>query len=106
MELTPPQIETLGKLLQAGFRFLTLPRYERYVAAERDGFVALIDAANGGLRLFGQAGYLLSDGIGMLVERGAGKSFVWHEQSVAATPELLAAYDRFRRELRNLLNAQ
>lgn len=85
---------------------MTLPRYERYVAAERDGFVALIDASSGGLRLFGQAGYLLGDGIGVLVERGPGKSFVWHDQSVAATPELLAVYDRFRRELRNLLNAQ
>ncbi len=106
MDLTPSQVATLEKLLQAGFRFVTLPRYERYVGAERDGFVALIDASGGEVRPFGQAGYLLGDGLAMLVEREAGQAFVWHTQSVEATPELLAVYERFRSELGNLLKKE
>jgi hypothetical protein len=106
MDLTPSQVATLESLLQAGFRFLTLPRYERYLAVEREGFAALIDPTGGAVRSFGEAGYLLGDGLAMLVERGAGKAFVWHQQSIDATPELLAAYERFRAELGNLLKKE
>ena len=35
--------QVLEKLRELGFQFLTLPRYERQVAAERDGFVALLE---------------------------------------------------------------
>lgn len=106
MDLTASQIAILEKLLKAEFRFLTLPRYERYVGVERDGFVCLLDPSGGEVRAFGQAGYLVGDGVAMLVDRGAGKAFVWHEQSVAATPELLAAYERFRLDLGNLLEKE
>lgn len=103
MDLAPSGIAILEKLLKAGFRFVTLPRYEHYVGAERDGFVWLLDASHGELHPFGQAGYLVGDGLAMLVDRGAGKAFVWHAQTVAATPELLAIYERFRADLENLL---
>jgi len=106
MDLTPSQIATLEKLLLAGFRFVTLPRYERYVGVERDGFVWLLDPSGGEVCAFGQAGYLVGEGLAMLVDRGAGKSFVWHEQSVTATPELLASYERFRADLGNLLKKE
>ena len=106
MELTPAQIARLEKLLQSGFRFVTLPRYERYFGVERDGFVALVDVSGGGVGVFGQAGYLVGEGLAMLVEREAGKAFVWHERSVTATPELLAAYERFRADLGNLLKKE
>ena len=99
MDLTAGQIANLQKVLEAGFRFVTLERYGRYFGIERDGFAILIDPAEGRLRTFGQAGYLIGDGIGMLVERGGAKEFVWHRDSVAATQELLAAYERFRSEV-------
>ena len=54
---------------------------------ERDGFVILVDPSNGHLRTFGQAGLMTGEGIGMLVERGAGKAFVWHQHSVPATAD-------------------
>lgn len=106
MDLTASQIAILERLLRAGFHFLTLPRYERYVGVERDGFVWLLDPGGGEVRAFGQAGYLVGDGVAMLVDRGAGKAFVWHTQTVAATPQLLAAYERFRAELGNLLKKE
>ena len=89
--------------MQAGFRFVTYERYARYPAVEREGFVALLDVSGGRVQLFGQVGYHVGEGIGMLVERGAGKAFVWKSQSVTATPELLAAYGRTQLELRRLL---
>jgi len=102
-ELSPNQVRILESLLQAGFRFVTFERYGRYPAAEREGFVALLEVSDGSVRLFGQVGYHVGEGIGMLVERGQGKAFVWKGQSVTATPELLAAYERIKLDLRRLL---
>ncbi len=99
MELTPAQISTLEKILRAGFRFVSIERAERYLGVERQGFVALLEPVDGRLTLFGQLGYLIDDGIGMLVDRGEGKCFVRHERSVPATPDMLEGYERFRREL-------
>jgi hypothetical protein len=101
--LTPGQISTLEKLLHTGFKFVTFEHYARYLAVEKDGFVALLDPAGGKLALFSQAGYLMGEGIGMLVEKPGGKAFVFHQQSVPATPELLAAYEQFKRQLGEIL---
>jgi len=102
-ELSPKQVAVLESLLQAGFRFVTFERYARCLAVEREGFVALLEAAEGNIKLFGQVGYHVGDGIAMLVERSAGQAFVWKGQSVAATPELLAAYDKTKSDLRRLV---
>jgi hypothetical protein len=93
----------LEKFLRAGFKFVALEHVERYLAAEKDGFVALLDPSDGRLNLFGQVGYRIGGGIGVMVERGAGKAFVRKSESVPATPELLTAYERFRAEVRRLL---
>lgn len=103
MELTRAQITGLERILSAGFRFVTVERAERYLGVERDGFVALLEPADGELKLFGQAGYLMGEGIGMLVERREGKRFVWHDQSVPATPAMLAGYEQFKRDLREIV---
>lgn len=103
LDLTPGQLAVLEKVLRAGFRFGTLERITRNLAVEKEGFIALLDPAGGKLSIFGQVGYRMGDGVGMLVERGEGKAFVQHGQIVEATPELLAAYDRFRAELTKLL---
>jgi hypothetical protein len=103
MGLTPTQIATLERFLSTGFRFVTLERVERYLGVEKDGFVALLDPADGKLAQFGQAGLLFPEGLGMLVERGEGKAFVWKSQFVPATPELLAGYEGFKSEVQVLL---
>lgn len=92
-------METLEELLKAGYRFVTFERYARYLAVEKEGFVALLDSSGGKLKMFGQVGYRMGDEIGMLVEQREGKAFVCHGTSVAATPELLAAYSRVKTEL-------
>jgi len=103
LNLTPTQAATLERFLRAGFTFVTLERYARYLGAEKNGFIALLDATGGGIRPFSQVGYRMGDGIGMLVERGAGKAFVWKEEAVAATTELLINYEQFKEELEKLL---
>src|SRR5205809_6316747 len=86
MALTPAQAAVLERFLKAGFKFVTLEHMERYLAVEKEGFVALLDPADGRLNLFGQAGYRMEKGIGMLVEGREGKSFIWKRESVTATP--------------------
>jgi hypothetical protein len=92
--------------LKAGFRFVTFERYARYLAVEKDGFVALLETSEGKVELFGQVGYHVGEGIAMLVERTEGKAFVWKVEQVPATPELLAGYARFKGELRRLLRGE
>lgn len=104
--LTPGQLSTLEKFLRAGFKFVTFERYARYLAVEKDGFVALLDPAGGKLALFSQVGYRVGDGIGMLVEKPEGKAFIWHGEVVPAPPQLLATYEHIQTELGNLLERE
>jgi hypothetical protein len=103
LELSPAQIRTLQQLLDAGFQFVTLERITRHVVVEKGGFVALLDPVEGKLRLFGQIGYRVGDGIGVLVDQRGEQAFVWKKHAVAATPELLADYSRVKDELAEIL---
>lgn len=105
MDLRPDQIERLEKLLRSGFRFVTLERYERLLGVEHEGFIILLDLSEDNIRAFSQPGYRIGEGIGMLVEREGGKAFVWHEQSVPATAEMLDSYQRFREEIETALKS-
>jgi hypothetical protein len=91
------------RLLKAGFQFVTLEQFARYPAVEKAGFVALLDVSGDGVRQFGSVGYRLGNGIGVLIERAGGKAFAWKNESVAASPDLLAAYKEAKRELAELL---
>ncbi len=102
-ELTPDQVANLEKFWRAGFKFVALEHVERYLGVEKSGFVALLDPAGGKLKVFGQVGYRMGSGIGVLVERGGGKAFVRKNEIVAASRELLADYERFKTELTVLL---
>jgi len=105
-ELNAEQVAVLESLLKAGFRFVTFERYARYLGVERDGLVALLETGAGNIKQFGQVGYHVGEGIAMLVERTEGKAFVWKGETVAATPELLAAYERFKSDLRRLVEGR
>ena len=101
--LTPAQVARLESLLKAGFQFVTFEQFARYPAVEKAGFVALLDISGEKVRQFGSVGYHLGNGIGVLIERAGGKAFVWKNESVEATPELLATYERVKKELAELL---
>ncbi len=103
LALNAVQISKLEKFLKAGFKFVTLEHVARYLAMEKEGFVALLDPSDGKIAVFGQVGYRMGNGIGMLVERREGKAFVWKSESVSASPDLLDAYAKIRAELDALL---
>ena len=102
--LTPAQVTRLERLRNAGYQFTTFEQFARYPGVEKAGFVALLDVSGAGVRQFGSLGYHLGNGIGVLVERAGGKAFVWKNQSVEATPQLLATYESVKTELAGLLH--
>jgi hypothetical protein len=101
--LTPAQVTRLESLLNSGFQFVTFEQFARYPAVEKTGFVALLDISGEKVRQFGSVGYHLGRGIAVLIERAGGKAFVWKNESVEATPDLLAAYENVKKELADLL---
>jgi len=101
--LTTAQVACLERLLKAGFQFIAFEQFARHPAVEKAGFVALLDISRGRVLQFGSVGYHIGGGVGVLIERAGGKAFVWKNESVPATPELLATYESVRRELEELL---
>lgn len=101
--LSAAQVARLERLLKAGFQFVTFEHFGRYPGVEKSGFVALLDLSGDQVRQFGGVGYRVGGGIGVLIERRAGKAFVWKDQSVDATPELLASYESVKKELHTVL---
>lgn len=101
--LTAAQVACLERLLKAGFQFISFEQFARYPAVEKSGFVALLDISRGRVQQFGTVGYHLGSGVGVLIERESGKSFVWKKEAVPATPELLATYENVKQELGDLL---
>jgi len=101
--LTPAQVARLEGLLKAGFQFVAFEQFARYPGVEKSGFVALLDISGEKVRQFGSVGYHLGSGIGVLIERAGRKAFVWKNEVVDATPELLAMYESVKRELAGLL---
>jgi hypothetical protein len=102
-QVSPAQVAILERVLQAGYTFTRIGKFERYLGVEKNRFVALLDLAGDRVRMFGQVGYLIGDGIGVLVERQGKQRFVWHAEEVEATAELLAAYRAVKEELKKLL---
>lgn len=96
----------LDRLKQLGFQLLRLPRYERYVAAERHGFAALLEYTDEGrLRQFSSAGFLVQGELTLLVERAGENQFVSKNQQIRASAQMLADYQRFQRDLRTALGS-
>lgn len=104
-ELTPGQIAVLERLLAAGFQFVAIEHVVRYLPVEKNGFVALLDPSGGRFQIFGEAGYRIGEGVGILIEKEGAKKFVWKNQSVEATGALLDSFGRFKKELSELLQA-
>jgi hypothetical protein len=101
--LKSAQVARLEGLLKAGFQFIAFEQFARYPGVEKDGFVALLDISGETVRQFGSVGYHLGSGIGILIERAGAKAFVWKNEVMNATPELLGKYENVKRELDELL---
>lgn len=104
--LTPAQVARLETLLKAGFQFVTFEQFARYPGVEKSGFVALLDVSGGKVRQFGSVGYRMGNGLGVLIDLAGRQTFVWKNESVEATPDLLCTYASVKRELAELLAGQ
>ena len=101
----PDPAEQLQRLYLAGFELQTFERYANSIGVIRDGCVALLRAAPGGLEMIGRPGWRMGEVMGVLVEKYGRQVFQAKSEIVEATPERLEALRRFREDLDRLLTA-
>jgi hypothetical protein len=105
MELTPQQMKTIERLLEAGFRPLSIPPYESALCLRKGECAAVLaPVPNGGLKLVAPATYLVGGSLSVRLKRADGEVFVWKKNVLAATPERLKELEKFRAELTEILN--
>jgi len=105
VELSPKQMQSIERLLEAGFRPLTIPPYESALCMRRgDCAAVLAPVPDGGLRLLAPATYLVDGNLSVRLKRGDGEVFVWKKNELAATPERLQELEKFRAELAAILD--
>jgi hypothetical protein len=104
LELSPRQIDTLERLVAAGFRPIAIPPYESALCMRKgECAVVLAPVPNGGLKVLAPASYLVDGNFGVRLKRGYGEVFVWKKSEITATPERLEELAAFRRELMEIL---
>ncbi len=104
MELSPQQMNTLERLVTAGFGPIAIPPYENALCMRKGACaVVLAPAANGGLQVLAPASYLVDGNFGVKLKRGNAEVFVWKKTEIPATPERLRELNDFRRELAAIL---
>jgi hypothetical protein len=95
--------EQLQKLYMVGFDVQTFDRFPKAVAVVRDQCIALLVVTPEGLRLIGTPGWRMGEVMGVLTEKDGRQIFQFKSESVDATPERLAALQKFRSDLEEQL---
>jgi hypothetical protein len=98
--------EQLQRLYLAGFELQTFDRFPKAIGVLRDGCIAFLVPGPDGLQIMGNVGWRMGESLGPLVERAGGKIFVHKQETLEATPERIAALDRFRTDLKALLRGE
>ena len=99
----PDSAEQLQRLYAAGFDLETFVRFPKAIAVLRDGCIAFLVAGVDGLQILGNVGLRMGESLGPLVERNGRKVFVHKEETIDATPERIATLERFRSDLKAIL---
>ena len=102
----PDSAEQLQRIYLAGFELQTFERYPKCIGVVRDNCVALLVPGVDGLQILGTPGWRMGEVMGVLTEREGRKVFQAKTEIVEATPERLAALQKFRDELSELLHAK
>jgi len=95
--------EQLQQLYVAGFDLQTFDRFPKAIGVLRDGCIAFLVPGPDGLQILGNVGLRMGESLGPLVERAGEKVFVHKQEEIEATPERIAALERFRTDLKKLL---
>jgi len=101
----PDSAEQLQRLYLAGFELRTFERFPKCVGVIRDQCIALVVPGVDGLQILGTPGWRVGEVIGVLTEARGRKVFQAKTEIVEATEERLAALERFRGELKQILGA-
>ncbi len=107
VELSPKQMQVIGRLFEAGFRPIEIPPYpyENALCMRKGDCAAVLAAVpNGGIKLLAPPSYLVDGNLSVRLKRGRSEVFVWKKREVEATPEKLGELESFRRELTELLD--
>jgi hypothetical protein len=99
----PDPAEQLQKLYVAGFELQTFDRFPKAIGVMRDNCLAFLVPGPDGLQILGNVGWRMGESLGPLVERGGKKVFLHKEETLEATPERIAILERFRSDLKRLL---
>ncbi len=106
LDLTPQQVAALERLRGAGFAIAAFPMYASHLAAKRGDCAVLLAPVEGaGMRVYGEACYLVKGQMGVRLRRDGRDWFVWKKDQVEATPERVAALQQFVAEVRAVLGA-
>src|SRR5215813_12740541 len=95
--------EQLQRLYLAGFELETLDRFPKAIGVLRDGCIAFLVPGPDGLQILGNIGWRMGESLGPLVERAGRKVFVHKQEVLEATPERIQTLERFRRDLKDIL---
>ena len=104
LELSPQQMKIVERLLEAGFRPIAIPPYEKTLCLRKGDCAAVLAAVpNGGLQLAAPPSFLVDGNFSVKLRRGPREVFVWKKSEIPATAERLRELENFRSEISDLL---
>ena len=107
LELSPPQVALLQRIAEKCLHPFVSSLHANAIGVRKGSCAALLGPVpGGGLRLFGEACYLVEGKFSVRVTRGGRQWFVWKNTQIEATSERLADLQQFSEELGNLLHAR
>jgi len=106
LELTAEQIALLERLAGAGFEIVAFPMYASAVGVRRGECAALLERAEGGLRMLGEACWMVEGNLSVRVRQAGKEWFVWKQKRVEATGERMAEVMRFQEDVRLILTGR
>jgi hypothetical protein len=105
MDLNPTELQTLGRIQEAGFSFIAFPMYANYVGVRRDDCACLLaPTGDSSFRIYVEPSWLISGNLTVRVTRDGRSHFVWKKQSLEATTERMAELRAFAESLQALLH--
>lgn len=106
LELSPRQMQSMERLIEAGYRPIAIPPYENALCIRKGNCVAVLaPVPNGGLKLLAPPSYLVDGNVSVKLKRGSGEVFVWKKTELRATPERVRELESFKKELQEILES-
>jgi hypothetical protein len=102
--LTPAHVAIIERLVAHSFTPVAFPMYASAIGVRRGLFAALLaPAGDAALKIMGEPCYVMGLNLAVRTRRDGRPVFVWKDQSVEATPDLLEELARFSEDLTRLL---